>query len=117
MRFLENVSSPIHLVSWTDEAFERIDRIVDLYESIFALAKRKLIPLVRCPMTKVREFFAYRNACAKYDIALHIANIIPALSHQVPPKRKVWMSEDPRQGLYDAAAIGLAYFSIDATTP
>ena len=62
-------------------------------------------------MKKIREYFAYRNALTKYEIALHIAKIIPAFSYQVPPMRKIWKSEDARQGLYDAAAVGLAYFS------
>jgi len=105
--------APIVLVleDWTDEAFQRIDRIVELYKSVLALAKRKLIPVVRIAMTRVREFFAYRNALTKYEIALHIAKIIPAFSYQVPPKRKTWMSEDARQGLYDAAMLGLVYFA------
>lgn len=117
LRFIESLLdryTPVVLVleDWTDEAYQRTDRIVDLYESILALAKRKAIPVVRYPMTKIREHFAYRNALTKYEIALHIAKIIPAFSYQVPPVRKIWRSEDARQGLYDAASIGLTFYGL-----
>ena len=98
------------LEDWLDEAYQRSERIIDLYERILALAKRKNIPVVCYPMKKIREFFAYRNALNKYEIALHIAKIIPAFSYQVPPRREIWKGEDARQGLYDAAAVGLTYF-------
>jgi Holliday junction resolvasome RuvABC endonuclease subunit len=108
---------PVVLVieDWADEAFQRIDRINAFYEAIIVLAKKKLVPVVRYPMRKVREYFAYRNATTKYEIALHIAQIIPALSYQVPPKPTIWRSEDARQGLYDAAAVGLSYFGMPAS--
>jgi len=28
----------------------------------------------------------------------------------MPPKRKCWQSEDYRMGIFDAAAVGVAYF-------
>ena len=120
LKFLESLLDryqPLVLVleDWTDEAFQRIDRIVELYEAITDLAKRKMVTVVRYPMRKIREYFAYRNALTKYQIALHIAKIIPAFSYQVPPKPTIWRSEDARQGLYDAAAVGLTYFGQRAT--
>jgi hypothetical protein len=115
LKFLEQLLDryrPVVLVleDWTDETFQRIDRIVDLYVAILALAKRKAIHVVRIPMTKVRKHFAHRNALTKYDIALHIAKIIPAFSFQIPPKPTSWRSEHARQGLYDAAAVGLSFY-------
>ena len=101
----------IVLEDWLDIVYERSERIVALYEAIVALAKQKLIAVVTIPMRKVREYFAYRNAIMKYDIALHIAKIIPAFSYQLPPIRKAWNAASRRQALYDAAAVGLAYYS------
>ena len=118
LKFIETLLdryTPVVLVleDWTDEAFARIDRINELYHAIAALAKKKLITIVRYSMTKIREHFAYRNALTKYEIALYIAKIIPSFSYQIPPKPTIWRSEDARQGLYDAAAVGLAYFGIE----
>lgn len=115
LRFIESLLEkygPVVLVleDWTDDAFQRIDRIVELYEAIVALAKRKMIQVVRYPMRKIREHFAYRNATTKYEIALQIAKIIPAFSYQIPPRPVIWRSENARQGLYDAAAVGLTYY-------
>ena len=115
LKFIESLLTryrPVVLVleDWTDETYQRIDRINELYVAIVALAKKKLVTVVRYPMRKIREYFAYRNATTKYEIALHIAKIIPAFSYQVPPKPTIWRSEDARQGLYDAAAVGLCFY-------
>lgn len=115
LRFLEALidryrPSVLVIEDCTDEAYQRIGRIIDLYESCDALAKRKSIQVVRIPMSDVREYFRYWNALTKYQIALRIAKIIPAFSYQIPAERKPWGSESASQGLYDAAAVGLAFF-------
>lgn len=58
----------------------------------------------------IRRCFAPAGARTKVEIAHAIARMIPALSHRLPPTRKIWMSEDRRQSLFDAAALGLAYY-------
>ena len=75
------------------------------------LARKKCVQLVRVTKGSIRRYFARVVPCNKYEIALTIGKAIPALSHQIPPVRKIWMSEDPRQSLYDAAALGLAYYA------
>jgi hypothetical protein len=103
---------PVTLVleDWSDDWSRRNPRIRELYRDLVALARRKGIPVVRYSMRKVREFFARRNALSRHDIAEYVARMIPAFSYQVPPKRRTWDSEDIRQSLYDAAALGLTYF-------
>jgi hypothetical protein len=51
-----------------------------------------------------------RGATTKQKIAEMIAKQIPALNLYVPPERKPWMSEDPRMGIFDAAALAWMYF-------
>jgi hypothetical protein len=46
----------------------------------------------------------------KQKIAETIAQQVPAFSLYVPPKRKPWMSEDPRMGIFEAAALAWMYF-------
>lgn len=118
-------TSPVILVlkDWTDDALKRMDRVAKLFESILLLAKRKLLKVVRYALKTIHKYFAYRNAFTKYEIALYIAKIIPAFSYQIPRKRKAWLNESARQGLYDAAALGLVFFGsrpsedATATTP
>jgi hypothetical protein len=110
LKFLEELIdrySPVAIVleDWTDDACHRIERIVALYEAILALATKKLIPVIRIPMRKVREHFAYRNCTTKYEIAVHIATMIPAFGYMVPTLRRPWASERPGQLLYDCAAL------------
>jgi hypothetical protein len=46
----------------------------------------------------------------KYEVASALAKQFPALASRLPPKRKIWQSEDYRMGIFDAAALGVAYF-------
>jgi hypothetical protein len=46
----------------------------------------------------------------KYEVASVLAKQFPALASRLPPKRKIWQSEDYRMGIFDAAAVGVAYF-------
>jgi hypothetical protein len=47
----------------------------------------------------------------KYEVASALARQFPALASRLPPKRKIWQSEDYRMGIFDAAAVGVAYFT------
>jgi hypothetical protein len=47
----------------------------------------------------------------KYEVASALAKQFPALASRLPPKRKIWQSEDYRMGIFDAAAVGVAYFT------
>jgi hypothetical protein len=58
----------------------------------------------------IRRCFAPVGARTKPEIAQAIARQIPAFHHHLPPHRKVWMGEHPRQSLFDAAALGMTYY-------
>jgi hypothetical protein len=47
----------------------------------------------------------------KYEVASALAKQFPALASRLPPKRKCWQSEDYRMGIFDAAAVAVAYFT------
>lgn len=59
----------------------------------------------------VRQAFAPLGAMTKPDIAKAVAIVLPALKHRLPPIRKLWMSEDARQLIFDAAALVLTYYA------
>ena len=118
LKFVEGMIdryAPIVLVleDWTDDACRKSKRIMALYAALVELARKNCVQLVRVTKGSVRRCFMHVVPCNKYEIALAIAKAIPALSYQIPPVRKIWMSEDPRQSLYDAAALGLAYFATE----
>ena len=60
--------------------------------------------------TRVRELFASHGATTKHAIAEIIAKHVPAFERYLPPPRKLWMSEDSRMSLFDAAALALTFF-------
>jgi len=95
----------------TDGGWHRTSRIRKLYRMLVHFAKAEYVDLYRCSKTEVKECFASVGAGTKYEIAKAIATQIPAFAHRIPRFRKPWMSEDPRQSLFDAAALGLTYFA------
>jgi hypothetical protein len=58
----------------------------------------------------IRRCFASVGARTKYEIAQAIAREIPEIGYRLPPIRKIWMNEDHRQSLFDAASLGITYF-------
>ncbi len=47
----------------------------------------------------------------KYEVASVLAKQFPTLASKLPPMRKCWQSEDYRMSIFDAAAVGVAYFA------
>lgn len=89
----------------------RTSRMRRLHRRIEHLAATQGIELQRFTRRDIRAVFECSGAVTKHEIAEAIAAMIPAFAHRLPRKRKIWMSEDPRQGLFDAAALGLCHFS------
>jgi hypothetical protein len=46
----------------------------------------------------------------KYHIARAVAKRFPDLAAKLPRKRKIWEKEHYRMRIFDAAAVGVAYF-------
>ncbi|MEM7296666.1 MAG: hypothetical protein AAF391_00190 [Bacteroidota bacterium] len=59
---------------------------------------------------EVASSFAPYGQITKYDIAELIAEAYPELISRLPPRRKIWMSEDERTSIFDAAALALTYY-------
>jgi Holliday junction resolvasome RuvABC endonuclease subunit len=69
------------------------------------------VEVCRYDRKAIRAAFASVGAKTKAEIAHAIASAIPAFAHRLPPIRKLWMSEDPRQMLFDAAALAVTHFA------
>jgi hypothetical protein len=82
----------------------RHPRIGRLHAMLLAHAHEHRIPFRRYSRAQV---FRYFNVSSKWELAHTIAHALPPLHPRLPPKRKPWMSEDARQSLFDAAALGL----------
>ena len=90
-------------------------RIRRLYRSIEALAASQVIEVHRYSRAQLRQCFDEGfGARRKQEIAQTIATLLPELAHRIPPVRKLWQSEDPRMGIFDAASLVFAFFRFDA---
>lgn len=101
----------------SDRESRRSSRIRKLYRLIGHLAASQSIDIERYSKAQVRQCFAHVGARNKHEIARAIAAQVPALAHKMPPLRKMWVGDDYRQGLFDAAAIGLTHFHFALTWP
>ena len=88
-------------------------RIRLLNGSIATIASVNGIEIVRFRRKDIRIAFQKLGATTKHERSRVIASMLPAMSHRLPPMRKPWMAEDPRMALFEAAALGIAYYGIE----
>lgn len=80
-----------------------------LDQLISALAGERSISVIRYDDETIAQSFGRLYVRTKYELVQDVIERIPALALRVPPKREAWMHADPRQQLFDAAALGVAY--------
>jgi hypothetical protein len=98
------------LQDMSDRGARRAPRIQQLNDRIAELADRRGMAVQKHSRARVLDYFTAVGATTKQNIAERIAKQVPALERYVPPARKPWMSEDPRMGIFDAAALAWMYF-------
>jgi hypothetical protein len=74
------------------------------------LAEDKGVRTYTVSRKEVRRAFAHLGSPTRYAIAVSIAGHIPTFAALMPAARKIWNGEDRRMGLFDAAALALAFF-------
>src|SRR6266853_1293987 len=105
------------VIEETGPGSRRGARIRVLYRLLVKIAHREQITVVRYTRAQVCATFEAEKVRTRPEIAKAIATRIPAFAPRLPPLRKIWMSEDPRQTLFDAAALGLTYFPQHVRSP
>lgn len=101
----------------SDRLSRSTTRIRRLYRSLADIAAAQVVEVCRYPKATVGKTFAAVGATTKYEIARAISRHIPAFASRLPRVRKPWMSQDPRQSLFDAAALGLTYYALHMPSP
>ena len=85
----------------------RADRIRNLHRQLTELAKTRKIGVRRFARSEIKAAFATCEASTKYQIAQAVSRELPDLAPWLPPPRKIWMSEDPRLSIFDAASLAM----------
>jgi hypothetical protein len=58
----------------------------------------------------LKATFRNLNCETKAEISASLSRFFPNLAWQLPPQRRIWDSEHPRQSVFDAIALGFAYW-------
>jgi len=98
------------LEDYRGEGSRRAGRIERLIDAAAELAQRERIETRTHSREEIRRCFAGSGVVNKHEIAQAIAREFPELGVHLPPERKIWMSEDPRMSIFDAAALSLTFF-------
>ena len=94
----------------TSPRLRRSARIERLTRAIETLARDQVVDVHRYPRSAVQDCFSQFGARTRYEIAVAIATRVPAFERFLPPRRKLWESEDARMGIFRAAALALTYY-------
>jgi hypothetical protein len=98
----------------TDEiGGRRSARVKHLYRDIEKLADRTGLDAYCYPWQVAFDVFKDGAPVTRHDLAVMIAVILTSLKKRLPPKRKAWLPMDPRQALFDAAALGITHYAVN----
>ncbi|MBV1699522.1 MAG: hypothetical protein KGQ47_14380 [Hyphomicrobiales bacterium] len=89
-------------------------RLRKLTTEVEGLANRLAIPAQKVSRDQINDAFSFLMPLSRYMIVEAIARNLPAFEQYVPLRRKIWQSEDRRMGLFDAAAMVLTFYQLQA---
>ncbi len=89
----------------------RAQRVHRLLKLIANYAAGQTVEVHTYTRANIRDCFKAVGAKTRYEIAQAIASQVAAFGHRLPPLRKIWMSEDVRMGLFDAASLAMTFYS------
>jgi hypothetical protein len=89
----------------------RASRIKTLHQKIGALARTYQLKLRLISVTEVRAQLLGSAKGTKQALAEALAAKFPVeLASRLPPKRRPWMSEDPRMDIFDAVGLAVVFW-------
>jgi hypothetical protein len=92
----------------------RATRIKTLHRKIVAWAGKKQLKVKQISVTQVRTQLLGTVKGTKFAVAKTLAGRFPTeLGNRLPPKRRPWMSEDPRMDIFDAVSLAVAFWPKD----
>ncbi len=110
-KLLEHFAPDVLVLEDTSVKTSRRDkRVHALYAQIARFAKEEGVQVKRYTQERVFEYF---QAHKKDDVSLAVVGVIPALAPRLPRMRRNYMSEHPRQAIFDAAALGILHIAME----
>jgi hypothetical protein len=94
----------------SSKPFRRSGRIRTLGKRLITLAATRKVSVALFSREQVRRVFFADGRGTKHALAEILAQKFPEeLGSRLPPKRRPWMSEDYRMGIFDAVALVLVF--------
>lgn len=110
-QLLDGTAADVLVLEDPDDAgCRRRERIRTALRQIAAHVRQRHIRVQRVARQDVRDRWAANGLTRKEAVAAAIAEYLPELAPQVPPKRKISRTEDGRVNLFDAASLALHAF-------
>jgi len=113
-RLLSHLEPEALVLEAFPEKVRRTARVVTLQRAMAASALNRGVETAHYPRRDVQAVFAPVGARSRHDIAVAVARQVPALTHRLPRKRSAWHGEDRRMALFNAAALAITHFQLDA---
>ena len=89
----------------------RATRIKTLHRKIVVWAGKQPLKVRLVSVTQVRMQLVGESRATKFAVARTLAEKFPTeLGTRLPPKRRPWMSEDPRMDIFDAVGLAVAFW-------
>jgi hypothetical protein len=89
----------------------RATRIKALHRKIVAWAGKQKLQVRLVSVSQVRTQLLGAAKGTKFAVAQTLAEKFPTeLGTRLPPKRRPWMSEDPRMDIFDAVGLAVAFW-------
>jgi Holliday junction resolvasome RuvABC endonuclease subunit len=104
--------SVVVLEQFDGEHARRGARIQDLARSMMGSAANREIEVAVYSRELVGRHVAGDIHATRHAIAQAVSKCIPILRFRLPQARALWQSEDPRQCLFDAAALAITHFAV-----
>lgn len=101
------------LEDYAGSGSRRCKRIERLIRDINRFASGRNIRVYRYSRGYVRDVFSDCGVTTKFEIARFISDQFPEFEPRLPRVRKIWMSEDPRMSIFDAASLALTFFYVE----
>jgi Holliday junction resolvasome RuvABC endonuclease subunit len=90
----------------------RSERIRMLAQTMHGFARSHDMDTLVYSREEVSASVAGSTNVSRHKVALAVAEQLPILQHRLPKERKLWQSEDRRQCLFDAAALGITHYML-----
>jgi hypothetical protein len=88
------------LEDWEETGGRRVARVKHLYREIEKLAERASLDCYVYPWKVAFDVCREGDPKTRHDLAIQVAKMVPAIASRLPPRRKIWLPQDPRQALW-----------------